>query len=146
MSIRSQLILVGLIVAILSAWLYGQHQYKKGAADTRVEYVLARISLEQEMQYEADLADAKYRDAIQDTKTAEADLAAAIDDLNSLRSASTSNPKVANSGSRPNDTGTDWVSGFAACYQEYANLAKDAAGWADQVNGLQGYVRAIRAE
>lgn len=33
--------------------------------------------------------------------------------------------------------------GFAACVREYGSLAKDATRWADQVNGLQGYVRAL---
>ncbi len=27
---------------------------------------------------------------------------------------------------------------------EYGDLASDAAGWADQVNGLQGYIRGLR--
>ncbi|MCM2573227.1 hypothetical protein NAT65_19250, partial [Achromobacter xylosoxidans] len=45
---------------------------------------------------------------------------------------------------RPDEAGADWIGGFAACYAEYGDLAADAAGWADQVNGLQGYIRGLR--
>jgi murein tripeptide amidase MpaA len=38
---------------------------------------------------------------------------------------------------------TDWVSGFAACYEQYGDLASDAAVWADRVNGLQDWARMV---
>ncbi len=34
--------------------------------------------------------------------------------------------------------------GSEVCYAEYGDLATDAAEWADQVNGLQGYIRGVR--
>ncbi|MBN9640026.1 MAG: hypothetical protein J0I68_15890, partial [Achromobacter sp.] len=51
------------------------------------------------------------------------------------------NPRA---GRRPDEAGPDWIGGFAACYAEYGDLATDAAEWADQVNGLQGYIRGVR--
>ncbi|OWT55277.1 hypothetical protein CEY11_21445 [Candidimonas nitroreducens] len=40
-------------------------------------------------------------------------------------------------------TGTDWISGFAACAASYQQLATDDARRADKINGLQLYVKGV---
>ena len=51
-------------------------------------------------------------------------------------------PEAARAGGGSDGAGADWIGGFAACYAAYGDLAADAARWADQVNGLQGFIRA----
>lgn len=41
------------------------------------------------------------------------------------------------------DSGTDWIGGFATCAADYEQLATDDAKRADKVNGLQGYIRGV---
>lgn len=131
------------LAAILGAiWLYGQHKYRQGVADIRAEAVLAQISIEQGMQYERDRADAEHRGAVLAREAAQRDLDAVRRELDRVR-ANARNAQAAGAGSGSDDSSADWIGGFAACYSEYAELAGDAARWADQVNGLQGYVNAI---
>src|SRR5690606_22090372 len=95
------------------------------------------------MQYERDRADAQHRGAVLAREAAQRDLVAVrgqLDGLLRTHGRDPANPRV---GRRSDAAGADWIGGFAACYGEYADLAADAARWADQVNGLQGYVRAI---
>jgi len=124
-------------------WGYGKYQYRQGVADTKAEARLAQISIEQGMQYEADRADAKYRGAIAARQAAQDDLDSVQRELERVLK-DLRHTESAGAGGGPDDTGPDWVGGFAACYGEYADLAKDAARWADQVTGLQGYVEAVR--
>jgi hypothetical protein len=106
---------------------------------------LQQIAIEQGMQYERDKADAEYRGAVLAREAAQRDLAAARGQLDRLLRAYGRDPAKPGASRRPDDTGPDWIGGFAACYGEYAELATDAARWADQVNGLQGYVRSIQS-
>ena len=140
---RLTLTIAGAALALLLAWAYGQHKYRQGVADTRAEAVLAQISIEQGMQYDKDRADAEYRGAVLAREAAERDLDIVRGELDRLRD-NARYAKAAGASGRPDDTGPDWFSGFAACYAEYAELADNAARWADQVNGLQGYIRAIK--
>ena len=78
-------------------------------------------------------------------EVAQRDLDAVRSELDRVR-ANARNAQAAGAGSGSDDSSADWIGGFAACYGEYADLAADAARWADQVNGLQGYVRAVRAK
>lgn len=95
------------------------------------------------MQAENDREEAKYRGAVLAREAAQRDLAAARGRLDRLLLATGRDPSAARAGGRPDDSGPDWIGGFAACYAEYGELAIDAARWADQVNGLQGYIRSI---
>src|SRR5690625_795337 len=133
----------GLLLGIAAVWGYGKYQYRQGVADTKAEVRLAQISIEQGMQYEADRADAKYRGAVAARQVAQNDLDSVqrelervLDDLRDTEDAGTSERLNAASAGR--------LEGFAACVREYGSLAKDAARWVDQVNGLQGYVEAAR--
>ena len=141
MPVRYKLIALGLVAVLI--WGYGQHKYQQGVASEKAKAVLAQISIEQGMQYERDRADAEYRGAVLARESAQSDLAAVRRELDRVRdNARHATPTSA--GSRSNGSGADWIGGFSACYSEYAELAEDAARWADQVNGLQGFVRALR--
>ena len=131
------------VAFFVGVWLYGQAQYRQGVGDTKADAVLAQISIEQGMQYERDRADAEYRGLVRARETTLLDLNAVRSELDRLRRSATGGSQVAGGGSGLDGTGADWIGGFAACYAEYAELATDAAKWADMVNGLQGYVRAI---
>lgn len=131
------------VAFFVGVWLYGQAQYQQGVGDTKADAVLAQISIEQGMQYERDRADAEYRGLVRARETALLNLNAVRGELDRLRHSATSNAKNARSSSGLDGAGADWIGGFAACYAEYAELATDAAKWADMVNGLQSYVRAI---
>ena len=52
--------------------------------------------------------------------------------------------RLPGAGGGSDGAGADWIGGFAACYAAYGDLAADAARWADQVNGLQGFIRGVR--
>ncbi len=101
--------------------LYGSHREDAGVAKERARAEAAQRAITEAYQLEKDRADAQYRGAVAGRDPA--------------------NPRA---GRRPDEAGPDWIGGFAACYAEYGDLASDAAGWADQVNGLQGYIRGLR--
>lgn len=132
-----------LAIAAGVGW-YGHGKYQAGYAQAKVEAQLAAISIEQGMQYERDRADAKHRGAVLARETALATLAGVRGQLDRLQRAHGRDPENPSTGRRSDAAGPDWIGGFAACYGEYADLAADAARWADTVNGLQGYVRAVQ--
>lgn len=143
MSIRAQLIILAasVLLALFAIWSYGHYQYRQGVADTKAAAVLATISIEQGMQYERDRADADYRGAVLARQNSEKDTAAVRGRLAGLLRQHRNNPETARAGSGSDATGPDWIGVFGACYAEYGDLGADAGRLADQVNGLQGYVR-----
>lgn len=151
MSVRTALIAAagGLVLAgiIGLAWrTHGTAQYRAGYAQAKTDAALAAVALSEGIQYERDRADAQHRGAILAREAAQRDLVAVRGELDRVLRASGRDPANPRARSRPDDIGPDWISGFGACYGEYAELARDAARWADQVNGLQGYVKAIRSK
>lgn len=55
-----------------------------------------------------------------------------------------------NAGGGPDGAGPDWIGQFGECLgraqslgRRLGEVGKDAAGWADQVNGLQDYIKAL---
>lgn len=133
-----------LLLTLAAIWGYGHHQYMQGVADTKTAAVLANISIEQGMQYERDQADANHRGAVLAREAAEKDAAAVRGRLDRLLWKHRNEPKTTGAGIGPDATGPDWIGVFGACYAEYGDMGKDAARLADQVNGLQGYARALR--
>lgn len=131
--------------AILERHWYGASQYRAGADAKQAEIEKRQAAIEHAWQEERDRADAKHRGAVLAREAAKAGLAAARADLDSLLRAAGRDPANPRAGRRPDEAGPDWIGGFAACYAEYGDLATDAAGWADQVNGLQGYIRGLQA-
>ena len=141
----SKRLVYGLVAAasvLVAGYFYGHTQYKRGVQDERVRQELAHARLEEGLRYERDKADAKYRAAVAARKAVEADfnsvqreLERVLDDLRNAEYTTTSD--------RLNATSAARLRGYRECVAEYGTLARDAAKWADQVNGLQDYVRGI---
>lgn len=135
---------VALVAGAVLAWEWRWSSgYRAGAEAAKAEARALNAAIERGMQAEKDREEAKYRGAVLAREAAQRDLAAARSRLDRLLLASGRDPSAARAGSRSDDSGPDWIGGFAACYAEYGDLAIDAARWADQVNGLQGYVNAV---
>ncbi len=111
--------------------LYGAHREVAGVTKERARAEAAQRAMTEAYQLEKDRADAQYRGAVLAREAAKIGFAGR----------DPANPRA---GRRPDEAGPDWIGGFAACYAEYGDLATDAAEWADQVNGLQGYIRGVR--
>ena len=139
------LAVVALVASFILAWQWHGHaRWNAGYAAAEAKAQALNAAIERGMQVEKDRADAIHRGAVLAREAAQRDLAAARTRLDRLLLANGRDPATPRTGRRPDDSGPDWIGGFAACYAEYGELAVDAARWADQVNGLQGYVRAIR--
>lgn len=137
---------------------YGARQYHAGAEAKQTEIERRQVAVERAWQEEKDRADAKYRGAVLARQQIESKLVLAersrdaafarVDGLRkqlAVRGAATS---YAGSGS--DDVGPDWIGLFGECLGRAQRLGRrlgevgtDAARWADQVNGLQGYIRAL---
>src|SRR5690625_65173 len=133
------IVVAGIAVAV---YFYGHAQYRQGVNDERVRQELAHARLEQGLRYERDKADAKYRAAIAAREVAQADLDSVQRELErvlkDLRNAEhTADMDGLNAASAAR------LEGLRQCVKEYGWLARDAAKWADEVNGLQDYVRGI---
>jgi len=126
------------------AALYGAHQYRAGGDARQAEIEQRQAAVERGWQEERDRADAQHRGAVLAREAAKTGLAAARAELDRVLRANGRDPANPRASGRPDEAGADWIGGFAACYAEYGDLATDAAEWADQVNGLQGYVRGLR--
>lgn len=135
-------VLAGLVVGV---WMYGGHQYRAGVASERAATLERQARVERAMQEERDRADAQYRGAVLAREAAQRDLSGVRARLDRLLSEQARRrPEIAGASSGPDGAGADWIGGFAACYAAYGDLAADAARWADQVNGLQGFIRGVR--
>ncbi|QQB38171.1 hypothetical protein I6I07_16095 [Achromobacter deleyi] len=136
-----------LVVLVLGAGflLNGAHREASGVAKERARAEAAQRAITEAYQLEKDRADAQYRGAVLARQAAQTGLAAARAQLDRVLRAAGRDPANPRAGRRPDEAGADWIGGFAACYAEYGDLATDAAGWADQVNGLQGYIRGLRS-
>lgn len=131
-------------IAVLGVQHYGATRFRAGAAATHAAVQIQQARVERAMQQERDHADARFREAVLAREAAEAAVAdqrARIDGL--LRQRARERAQLARTGSGPDDAGPDWIGVIGACVGEYERLGRDAAGWADQVNGLQSYIRAI---
>lgn len=123
---------------------YGAYKYRAGGDARQAEIEKRQAAVERGWQEERDRADAQHRGAVLAREAAKTGLAAALAELDRVLRANGRDPANPRAGRRPDEAGADWIGGFAACYAEYGDLAADAAEWADQVNGLQGYIRGLR--
>ncbi|WP_454674830.1 hypothetical protein [Achromobacter pestifer] len=139
--------LVGVVVlAAAGAWVrwYGWAQFEAGAVAKQAEIEKRQAAIERAWQEERDRADAKHRGAVLAREAAErtvADQRGRIDGL--LLQLAKRRPEAASAGGGLDATGPDWIGIIGSCVGRYEQLGKDAARWADQVNGLQGYIRAL---
>ncbi|WP_081043752.1 hypothetical protein [Bordetella bronchiseptica] len=140
------LIGAGILAAVaVGVRMYGGHQYRAGLAAERAATLERQARVERAMQEERDRADAQYRGAVLAREAAQRDLSGVRARLDRLLSEQAGRrPEAARAGGRSDGAGADWIGGFAACYAAYGDLAADAARWADQVNGLQGFIRGVR--
>lgn len=144
MSIRSAVTGAALLAAfILVAFIYGKGQYRSGYADSQQDAKEQVQRIEQGMQHEKEQADARFRGAVLAREAAERDLAAARSSLDGLLRAHGRDPADPATSPRADGADPDWIGGFAACYEQYGDLASDAAVWADRVNGLQDWARLV---
>lgn len=135
------------VAAILSVRWYGANQYRAGGDARQAEIEKRQAAIERAWQEEKDRADANYRGAVLAREAAEKTVAAQrgrIDGL--LRQLAQRRTETAGTGSGPDAAGPDWIGIIGSCVGRYEQLGKDAARWADQVNGLQGYIRGLGAK
>ncbi|KXJ62997.1 hypothetical protein AXY46_02985 [Achromobacter xylosoxidans] len=133
-----------LAAAILGVRWYGANRYEAGADAKQAEIEKRQAAIERAWQEERDRADAKHRGAVLAREAAEKTVAAQrgrIDGL--LRQLSQRRAETPSAGGRPDAAGPDWIGIIGSCVGRYEQLGKDAARWADQVNGLQGYIRGL---
>jgi len=134
--------------------------YDAGHAAALAEVQVKQAAIERGMQVEKDRADTQHRGAVlarqfaeQKAQTLEVELTAANTRIDGLLRQHRNRPKPAGAIGGSDAAGPDWIGILGECLARAESLSKrlgqvgrDAAGWADQVNGLQGYVRAVRNE
>ena len=152
------LAVAGLVVAAIIAWeWHGATQWNAGVEHERARIEKQQAAIGRGMQVEKDRADAKHRGAVlarqaseQKIQALETELVAANTRIDGLLREHRDHTKPAEAVSGSDAAGPDWIGVFGECLARAERLSrrlgqvgKDAAGWADQVNGLQGYVRAL---
>lgn len=158
------LIGAGVLALVIAGWgidrhFYGARQYQAGADAKQAEIEKRQAAIEQAWQEEKDRADAKHRGAVLAREQTESKLAQAERDRDAafvriagLRKQLDSRGATASDASGGSDgAGPDWIGLFGECLgraqslgRRLGEVGKDAAAWADQVNGLQGYIRGLR--
>ena len=143
---------------VLERQWYGASQYQAGGDARQAEIEKRQAAIERAWQEERDRADAKHRGDVlarQQTESklaqAERDRDAAFVRIAGLRKQLDSRGATASDASGGSDgAGPDWIGLFGECLgraqslgRRLGEVGKDAARWADQVNGLQGYIRGL---
>jgi len=146
--------------AILERQWYGARQFLAGGDARQVEIEKRQAAIERAWQEERDRADAQYRGAVLARQQAESKLAQAERDRDAAfarvgglrKQLAARDAQASYASGRPDGASPDWVGLFGGCLDRAQRLGrrlgevgKDAAGWADQVNGLQGYIRGLGA-
>ncbi|MDF3858071.1 hypothetical protein P3W70_06925 [Achromobacter denitrificans] len=133
------------VVGLLGVRWYGSSQYHAGGDARQAEIEKRQAAIERAWQEEKDRADAQYRGAVLAREAAEKTVASQrgrIDGL--LRQLAQRRAEATGASAGPDATGPDWIGIIGSCVGRYEQLGKDAARWADQVNGLQGYIRSLQ--
>jgi len=140
--------------AVLGVWWHGHTRYAAGRAQAFLEFQAgaARVAAEYRAQehaarQQAEEHHAKYRAQILATQRRAADLDMAAgrlrEQLANLQSHRTARNTAA-SASADGASGPDLVGAIGACAGRYDEVVQYAGRLADQVNGLQGYVRTVQ--
>ena len=147
-----------LAAAGLGARWYGASKYQAGGDARQAEIEKRQAATERAWQEERDRADAQYRGAALARQQAESKLAQAERDrdaafarVDGLRKQLAARGAAAPyAGGGPDGPSPDWIGLFGECLgraeslgRRLGEVGKDAARWADQVNGLQGYIRGL---
>lgn len=152
-AIGAALIAIG-VVAWSWRWSSG---YDAGHAAALAEVQVQQAAIERGMQAEKDRADAQHRGAVlvrqffeQKAQALEVELTAANTRIDGLLRLHRNRSEPAGAVGRSDATGPDWIGIFGECLARAESLSRrlgqvgaDAAGWADQVNGLRGFIKAI---
>ncbi|RSE85588.1 hypothetical protein EGU64_12885 [Achromobacter denitrificans] len=147
------------VVLLLGVRLYGSSQYQAGGDARQAEIEKRQAAIERAWQEEKDRADAQYRGAVLARQQAESKLAQAERDRDAAfarigglrKQLAARDAQASYAGGRPDGASPDWIGLFGECLgraeslgRRLGEVGKDAAGWADQVNGLQGYIRSLQ--
>ncbi|WP_338881711.1 hypothetical protein WHX56_15195 [Achromobacter veterisilvae] len=137
---------------------YGALKYQAGGDARQAEIEKRQAAIERAWQEERDRADAQHRGAMlarQETESrlarAERDRDAAFARVGGLRKQLAARGSAASyAGAGPDGASPDWIGLFGECLgraeslgRRLGEVGKDAARWANRVNGLQGYIRAL---
>ncbi len=146
---------------VLERQWYGARQYRAGGDARQAEIEKRQAAIERAWREERDRADAQFRGAVLARQQAESKLAQAERDRDAAfarigglrKQLAARDAQASYAGGRPDGASPDWVGLFGECLDRAQRLGrrlgevgKDAAGWADQVNGLQGYIRGLGAK
>ncbi|WP_427999054.1 hypothetical protein [Achromobacter sp.] len=144
---------------VLERHRYGASQYRAGGDARQAEIEKRQAAIERAWQEERDRADAEHRGAVLARQRTEARLAHAERDRDAAfarvgglrKQLDARNAEASDAGGRPDGASPDWIGLFGECLgraeslgRRLGEVGKDAAGWADQVNGLQGYIRSLQ--
>jgi hypothetical protein len=152
------------VVMVLGAGvvLYGAHREAAGVTKERARAEAAQRAITEAYQLEKDRADAQLRAAVLARQAVEAknadllvEVATAherIAGLGGLLQQYRDRAAAARAVGRHDAAGPDWIGILGQCVGRVegltgrlAQVGRDAARWADQVNGLQSYIRGLRS-
>lgn len=144
--------LVAVLVAAAVGW-YGHIRYEAGyaARDTQAKLdeaaqKAAFYTEKTRLENERNAADQKYQVLKSDTAARAAGLDAQLSRLREQLSATKRQHIDSGTAGGTDDADTDWIGIIGTCWGDYAKLGKDAAEYADRVNGLQDYARAVQSK
>jgi hypothetical protein len=155
MSIRAQLIAGGIAALVMVGGIgwYGHIRYEAGyaARDTQAKLdeaaqKAAFYTEKTRLENERNAADQKYQTLKSDTAARAAGLDAQLDRLREQLSATKRQHVDPGAASGADGQDPDWIGIIGTCWGDYAELGKEAATYADRVNGLQNYVRAVQSK
>lgn len=139
------------LALLFGAWLYGNQRDQEGfdrrdviAVKESAARQVAAVNEQKRLENAKHIAEQRYQDLKKDTATRVADLDALVRRLRKQLPTAGNQHASTTSPSRADGTNTDWIGLVGTCWGDYAELGKEAATYADRVNGLQDYVRAVR--
>jgi len=148
------LLIAAVLLAIAAGigW-YGHTRYEAGYAARETKAQLDAAAQKEafyaertRLENERNAADEKYQALKSDSAARSADVDAQLSRLRSQLSAARSQHIDPGAAAGTDDADPDWFGIIGTCWGDYAELGKEAAIYADRVNGLQGYVRAIQSK
>lgn len=155
MSIRTQLIAGGIAALVMVGGIgwYGHIRYEAGyaARDTQAKLdeaaqIAAFYTEKTRLENERNAADQKYQALKSDTAARAAGLDAQLSRLREQLSIAQHQHVDSGAASGTDGQDPDWIGIIGTCWGDYAELGKEAAEYADRVNGLQDYARAVQSK
>lgn len=158
----AKLLLVVAVLGLLTGglWWFGASRYEAGELARQAQIDKANDDERKRLEVKAAENEQKYTDAVTSRQRVEDTLAlanlanaASVAKLNGLlerarRESSTTTTQLGVNGASP-----DWLQLFGECVSRGDRLAArlsqvglDAAGWADQINGLHGYIYTVKPD